>query len=618
MKYMNNNKKMSTRVIVALTVAASVLSMGVGAAAMKVASMKRETPVQIEATMPQNNENQEVKVVTTAHTEKKTDTKEIKSVLRQEAEKWFSTEELAKIKEADLAEKIQERKTQYSKYLNAEELKLSYEEKAYLYEKRDAEAQLKAAEEKQRKAAEANAVMTLDIVDMTMRTGEKVTLKAALTPAVKNATYSWTMNDSSIATVTPNGSSAVITAKAVGTTTVTVTNGTSKATCIVRVKAAETFYLNVGHHTMMTGDAFTATASSKIASVKSSDNNVASASFDGTAVTVYGKNPGSATITVTGKNGKSAAMTVNVNAYALSMSASRFDMNVGEGRDLYITSGNAAKWFVEGSDVLRITANGNYAWVEAIGEGTAKVTAAAADGTRVSCTVYVSRPVVQLKVDASYMDLNKGELGMVHVIQGSASNWYSSNENVARVYAIGDGSAVQIEAIGAGTATITASSNNGTTANVTVNVTAPAPAPELKLSATNLTVKAGEIIDLRVISGAAESWTISNENLADLFVIGDGSLVQIQGKQAGNLVINAYSIEGKCASVNVTVIEEKVLAENFEPICEMVCEPLYMEEAPVAVAAVEPIIEEAPAAVESIIEEAPAVIEMAAEMVEGM
>lgn len=398
-----------------------------------------------------------------------------------------------------------------------------------------------------------NPEMVLDLVDTTLRTGEKVTLKAALIHGDSNPVYTWKTDDSGIAAITPNGDSAVITAKKPGTAIITVSNGNAKDTCIVRVKAAETFYLSTDKKTLEEGDHYTVTASSNIASVKTSNKNVATVSYEGTKAYVSAKNPGTATVTVTGKNGKSATVAITVEAYGLTLNKSTMSLKTGEVKDLYVTFGHTPTWYMDDSNVVRIHGSGKNIQIEAIGEGTTTLTAVASNGARAYCTVTV-------KADEK----------------------------------------------------------------------------PLQLSVSEMTMKAGELKDIYVISGSASNWTVSNEDIAEIYVIGDGSMVQVQAKAEGTVVINAFTANNKCVTCYVTVepaVQEKVLADNFGPIGEMVCEPLYIEEvyepaaeeaapaayeAPAVEEAPAPIVEEAPAPVVEevsapVVEEAPVVMEMAVE-----
>ena len=164
--------------------------------------------------------------------------------------------------------------------------------------------------------------VSLDKTSLSLTVGDKQTLTATVTPS--NATdksVTWSSNKSSVATVSSSG---VVTAKAAGTATITVTtnDGAKKATCSVTVSNATVSVtgvsLNKTSMTMTVGDTQTLTATvtpsnatNKSVSWASNNTSVATVSSSGT---VTAKAAGSAIITVsTNDGGKKATCSIIVN-----------------------------------------------------------------------------------------------------------------------------------------------------------------------------------------------------------------------------------------------------------------------------------------------------------------
>ena len=149
--------------------------------------------------------------------------------------------------------------------------------------------------------------VSLDKTSLSMTEGEAYTLTATVSPAnATNKSVTWTSSSNSVVTVSSTG---VVTAKAAGTATITVTtvDGAKTATCAVTVKAAPVAVtgvsLNKSYLSMSVGDTETLTATvlpsnATDKSVTWSSNNTSVATVSSTGV-VTANEIGVATITVT-------------------------------------------------------------------------------------------------------------------------------------------------------------------------------------------------------------------------------------------------------------------------------------------------------------------------------
>ena len=163
--------------------------------------------------------------------------------------------------------------------------------------------------------------VSLDKTSLSMTVGDTQTLTATVTPS--NATdksVTWKSSNTAVSTVSSSG---VVTAKAAGTATITVTtnDGAKTATCSVTVQAAKVSVtgvsLNKSSLSMTVGDTETLTATvlpsnatDKSVTWSSSNTSVATVSSSGV---VTAKTAGSAMITVKTNDGaKTATCSVNV------------------------------------------------------------------------------------------------------------------------------------------------------------------------------------------------------------------------------------------------------------------------------------------------------------------
>ena len=115
------------------------------------------------------------------------------------------------------------------------------------------------------------------------------------------------------------------------------------------------------------------------------------------------------------------------------------------------------------------------------------------------------------------------------------------------------GKVVLVEAIGYGTATVTATARNGAQVSCKITVTGSGVA----LSTSYMDLTKGETKELRVTSGNVSKWEVGNKAVADVFVIGDGSFAQVEGRDYGSTTVKAIGADGSVATLTVNVSEPK-------------------------------------------------------------
>ena len=461
----------------------------------------------------------------------------VNAQIRQEAANWFTAFELSHIADEDLERLMNARKAEYKKYLSDQEMLLPLEEKAYLYEKRLNEAE--------------NPVLTLNVQNLTAKVGDEVTLSVQRTPKDPDAIYTWSSSNTSVASVKGSGSSVKLTAHKKGSVTITVSSGNSTASCKVEVKDKDQFILNPSSMTVLVNDSYNITASSEVQSATSSNPDVAKVTVNKNTVNVYGVSPGEVTVTVTGKNGMSATCKVIIKKYQLTLDKTSLEMRKGSRRNIYVSTGAAANWYVDNSSVVKmsIVENGKAVLVEAVGNGTATVTATARNGVQASCKISVYSNGVALS--NTHFDLQKGDTKQFQVIRGNVVKWEVSDKSVADICIYSNGTTVDVEALGYGTATIKAHGSDGSVATLTVNVSAPSES--LTITPYSMSLTKGDLRNITVISGSATNWVSSDPNVAEVYVIGDGSVAQVEGRNPGTAILTIYDRLGGWVNCTVTV-----------------------------------------------------------------
>ncbi len=321
--------------------------------------------------------------------------------------------------------------------------------------------------------------ISLNKSTITLGIGETYTLTTTTTPQNVPDTLKWTSSETSVATVSSSGK---ITAKASGTTTITVKTSTGKTdTCKITVKKAPTSVkLNKTSITLGIGETFdlSSTVNSGAASYKitysSGKSSVASVKSASGLVTA--KKAGTATITVKTFNGKTATCKVTVKKAPtkISLNKTSITLGVGEKFDFSSTVNSGAASYkrtytTSSSSVASITSSGGLVTAKKVGTTTIKVKTF--NGKTATCKVTVKKAPTSVKLNKTSITLKVGQTFDLNstVNSGAASyktTYSSSKSSVASVKSAGG----LVTAKKAGTATITVKTFNGKTATCKVTV----------------------------------------------------------------------------------------------------------------------------------------------------
>jgi len=414
--------------------------------------------------------------------------------------------------------------------------------------------------------------VSLDQTSLELYVNETETLTATVLPEdATNKSVTWSTSDQTVATV----SNGTITAKKVGTATITVkTADMSKtATCKVTVKAhvssvafnKTTMTLNVGESETLTATVSPSDASDKTLTWTSSDESVAKVDANGK---VSALKVGTATIKAVSTDGaKEATCTVTVAQHVSSVSLDQTSLNmyVGDTKTLVATVLPAAAankkvtWKSSDATIVTVDANGKLTAKKA---GNAKITVTTEDqGKTATCMVFVKQHAESVSLDKTALTLGIDEKYTLTatVLPANANDksvtWSSDNQDVAFV----NPSTGSVMGVSVGTANVTVKTTDGgytATCKVTV-VTASIKATALTLTPTTLKLQEGETSSLKLTITPADAtevikWSSDNESVVTV-TNGDIKAVSI-----GTATITVQTEDGRLKKTCAVTVTEKI------------------------------------------------------------
>ena len=393
---------------------------------------------------------------------------------------------------------------------------------------------------------------------LTLAKGGTEQLSKAVTPEDADAytSYTWTSSNESVASVSENG---FITAKEVGTATVTVTTDNGKsASCTVEVRpAAQSISLDKTETVIKVGTTQqltqTVTPSTAYTSYKwsSSDPDVVSVSESGV---ITANSTGTAVITVETDNGKSASCTVTSKEVE-SVDLNKHSMTLGVGQAYTLRPSTTPDdiestftWKSSNKDVATVTSKGK---VTGRAVGKATITVRTDNGKICTCTVVVKQAPKDISLNKTEMTLGTGQM---YTLQSTLTpsnsatyqQWTSSDTSVAVVNANGRVTAKKV-----GTAVITVKTTNNHTATCTVTVK-KAPT-SVALNKTAINVGVGQKYTLTAELTPTDSATYCMWSSDDTEIAEVNSNGVVTGKAAGTANITVKTTNGKTATCKVTV-----------------------------------------------------------------
>lgn len=241
--------------------------------------------------------------------------------------------------------------------------------------------------------------ITLDQTSASLKAGETVTLTATVNPSdATDKTVTWSTTDATVATV----SNGTVTAKKVGTATITAKAGDKTATCAITVVATPvtSVTLNQTSASLKAGETVTLTAT--VNPSDATDKTVTWSTTDATVATVSNgvvtaKKVGTATITAKAGD-KTATCTITVEPIlvtSVSLDKTSLKMIEGDSQTLIATvypdnaTNRKVTWTSSNSSIVKVDQNGK---ITAVKAGTASVTVTTEDGGRTAtCNIAVDK-----------------------------------------------------------------------------------------------------------------------------------------------------------------------------------------------------------------------------------
>lgn len=429
-----------------------------------------------------------------------------------------------------------------------------------------------------------DAPITVDSVSLNKtelsfnKIGASEKLTATVLPAEANANVIWSSSNEAVAKVAADGT---VTAAADGTATITATAGGKSAVCNVIVKTTPDIvevaslalsksalsFDTIGASETLTAAILPANATDKSVTWTSSNSNVA-AVVNGTV-----KAAGNGTAVITAKAGNKTALcnvTVSQKATKISLNKSSLTFKkIGASEKLTAAvepsaaADKSVTWSTSNSKVATVS-NGT---VKAAGNGTATITAKAANGLKAECKVTVSQASEKVTIEISNQTVSGKTLsvkkGKTYTLKAEVSpsstasankkiKWSTSNKKIATVTSAG-----KVKIVGKGTVKITAKTADNKSATVTLKAsTKKVRVSKVTLKADKKTVVAGTKVNLTATvtpitaDNTKLTWTTSNKSVATV-----SSKGVVTTKKAGKVTITARAKDGsgKKATVKIKV-----------------------------------------------------------------
>ncbi len=433
--------------------------------------------------------------------------------------------------------------------------------------------------------------VALDKKTATLVEGETLDLVATVSPDnATNKAVSWASDKTDVAIVNGTGT---VTAKTPGTATITVTttDGSKTATCVVTVEkkiilptsismAASLGFVDGGESQSLNASVLPSDADNKKIIWSSSDESVATVA-DGVVspvgvgnCVITAKCEADETVTATCE----VAVTANtVDVTGVTLAPITLSMTEGDEENLTVTvtpsdaTNQKVSWSSSDEKVATV-ANGV---VKAVAEGNAIITVTTEDGEfTATCSVSVKAATVSVegvtldKTAETLVEKNTLQLTAT-VAPANATNkvvaWSSSNENVATVSATG-----LVTAVAAGDATITVTTEDGkftATCKITVEA-ATIAVTGVTIDKSTLELMVGNEVQLTATVSPADAsntnvtWSSNNESAVSVDQTG-----KITAKAAGDAVVTVTTEDGsKTATCTITVSEEPVAVTVTEVV----------------------------------------------------
>lgn len=412
--------------------------------------------------------------------------------------------------------------------------------------------------------------VSLNMPILNISLGETTKLTANIFPHTSyNKDVTWTSSDNSVATVDSNG---IVTARSVGSTTITVTtkDGNFKDSTVVNViksESSNSIYLKVDNKELYVGEVEEAVVvvspdASLISDVVYSSTNSSVAAIDSNGK-ITAKKVGKTTITARiATEGISASKEIVVKEKVLEkiyLSSNHLNINVNDKVTLqsYLYPNDASSFVTYTSNDSNVVSVNSRGEITALKEGVATITVKGNNDVYAQCIVEVKNDIV--KVGAITVDLEKDNIDVgaktkvvVALKPENATNskvtYVSSDSSVATVDNNGN-----VLGIKPGSAVITVTSSSGTSGSISIKVN------KTNIAATGINLL--QDVKISIGKSTAITYNILPSNTTDTDIVwssSDNSVAKVDtngivtGVKAGSAVITA-KVGNVSATTNVMV-----------------------------------------------------------------
>lgn len=413
--------------------------------------------------------------------------------------------------------------------------------------------------------------VSVDPSFVTLIVGGKATVKAILAPEnATNKAVTWSSDNEDVATVNPYGE---ITAKALGTTEITVTteDGNYTASCRVKVTAdgvsatgvsVSPSFVNIhpGENTTLSASVEPENATNKAVTWTSNDDSIATVDANGIVTAVALGNTYVTSTTVDGGFTDFCSIhVIPVEVTSVVVSPGTYTLNEGETVTLRATvypenaTDKTVTWSSLQPSKATVDENGV---VTAKQAGTVAIMASCG-GKNGLCDLTIIAPVKSVAISPASLSLGVGDVTTVSAVftPSNATNkkitWSSSNPSVATI----DQNGV-VTAVRAGNTTITVTTEDGhKTATCPVSVH-NVQVSSVSVTPTTLELPKGETADLIATvlpenaTDKSITWSTSDASVATVSNSG-----KVTAVDEGTATITVKSVDGeKTATCEITVI----------------------------------------------------------------
>jgi len=419
--------------------------------------------------------------------------------------------------------------------------------------------------------------ISLNLPSAQMLVGETVQLQARIEPSnATDKTVTWSSSRQSVATVSADG---LVTAVALGTSTITASAGGQQAVCTVTVEqatvAVSSVVLSQSSAALTEGESLTlvatvlpADATDKTVTWSSSDESIATVDQNG-KVTAVKEGTASVTAAAGGKTGTCVVKVAKIVIPVTGITLDKTQLNMARGESVTLTAtvspNNATDqtvtWSSTDATIAYVTQDGT---VVALKAGSAVITAKAGE-KMATCVVTITVPVESIRLDRSAVTLEEGGQTMLiaYVSPSDATDqsvtWSSSAPTIASVDAQG-----QVTALVEGTAVITAKAGEkSATCEVTV-AKKVIPVSSITLDNTSLVMIKGETATLMATVSPADAtdktvtWSSSDATIAS--VDQSGKVTALKGGSA-TITAKAGDVSATC-EVSITVPVQSITLDK--------------------------------------------------------